>query len=448
MFKSEYLNAVFNKTKNNSLHEPEYLQVVYEMFHSIDEIIEKYPNYIKSNLIERLVEPERIIQFRVAWMNQKGEIEVNKGYRVQHSSALGVYKGGIRFHPSVNLSIMKFLAFEQTFKNALTTLPMGGGKGGADFNPKGRSDEDIMRFCQAYISELYHYIGNDFDIPAGDIGVSQKEVGYMYGYYKKLSQEFNSSFTGKHPVYGGSFGRKEATGFGLIYFTEELLATIFKTDFNGKNVVVSGSGNVGSYAAIKVKEKGAKILAMSDASGFVYNLNGINPEWVKQVKEIEKLDISHYLKYDKEATFNKDPKGMWKVKCDIAFPCATQNELDEESCQELINNSVMLVAEGANMPTTKEGVELLRKHHVIFAPGKAANAGGVTVSGLEISQNHQFIQYPVSKVDEILCEIMRKIFHDIHQTSILYNKPNDLLFGANIYSFLKVAQATFEQGIT
>lgn len=448
MFKSEYLNGVFDKLQQKSMAEPEYLQVVHEMLESIDEVIEFYPHYIKSNLIERLVEPERIITFRVAWMNQKGEVEVNRGYRVQHSSALGLYKGGTRFHPSVNLSIMKFLAFEQTFKNALTTLPMGGGKGGADFDPKGRSDEDIMRFCHAYMSELYHYIGDLFDVPAGDIGVSYREIGYMYGYYKKLKQQFDSSFTGKHTTYGGSFGRKEATGYGLIYFTEELLSNMLHTDLNGKKVIISGSGNVGSYAAFKAREKGAVIIAMSDAAGFVYNPKGINPEFIKEVKEIRKVDISNYLSYDKEATFTPNPKEMWKIPCDVAFPCATQNELDKESCEYLVKNKVLLVAEGANMPTTKDGIDLLLKNNILFAPGKAANAGGVTVSGLEISQNHQFIQYRASEVDEILCEIMRKIFNDVYQTAKLYNRPNDLLFGANIYSFLKVAQATYEQGIT
>ena len=447
MIKNAYLKAQLDLLEQKHPNEPEYHQAVEEMLLTIDEVIDQHPEFEKNNIIGRLLEPERVITFRVAWMNQEGKIEVNRGYRVQYNSALGIYKGGIRFNPTVNLSIMKFLAFEQTFKNALTLLPMGGGKGGSDFNPKGRSDEDVMRFCQAFIGELYRHIGNDLDVPAGDLGVGRREIGYMYGYYKKLKNEYNSSFTGKSLSYGGSHGRQEATGFGLVYFVDEALKTILHTDFKNKRVIVSGAGNVAIFAAQKVIEFGGLVLAMSDTSGMIYSQKGINLNFVKQIKESKRLGLSEYVQFDNSAIFSPDNKDIWKIKCDIALPCATQNELDEDDAKHLISHGVQLVAEGANMPTTKGGIDLLQESGVIFCPAKAANAGGVLVSGIEISQNHQFYNYSFEKVDRILSEMMRKSFHNIYDVANQHQKKNDLLFGANVFSFLKVASAMIEQGV-
>ena len=447
MLKSTYLQTQLDLLEKKHPGEPEYHQAVEEMLITIDEIIDQYPEFEKHNIIGRLLEPERVIAFRVAWMNQQGNIEVNRGYRVQYNSALGIYKGGIRFNPTVNLSIMKFLAFEQTFKNALTLLPMGGGKGGSDFNLKGRSDEDVMRFCQAFISELYRHIGNDLDVPAGDLGVGRREIGYMYGYYKKLKNEYNSAFTGKSLNYGGSHGRQEATGYGLVYFADEALKTILNTDFQNKRVVISGAGNVAIFAAQKVIEYGGIVLAMSDTSGMIYSPKGINLSYIKQIKDSKRLGLVEYLKLDPQAKFSSNNKDIWKLKCDIALPCATENELDEEDAKYLIYNGVQLVAEGANMPTTKAGIDLLKENGVIFCPAKAANAGGVLVSGIEISQNHQFYNYSFEKVDRILSDMMRKSFHNIYDVANKYQKKNDLLFGANVFSFLKVASAMIEQGV-
>lgn len=447
MLKSTYLQTQLDLLEKKHPGEPEYHQAVEEMLLTIDEIIDQYPEFEKHNIIGRLLEPERVITFRVAWMNQEGNIEVNRGYRVQYNSALGIYKGGIRFNSTVNLSIMKFLAFEQTFKNALTLLPMGGGKGGSDFNPKGRSDEDVMRFCQAFISELYRHIGNDLDVPAGDLGVGHREIGYMYGYYKKLKNEYNSAFTGKSLNYGGSHGRQEATGYGLVYFADEALKTILNTDFQNKQVIISGAGNVAIFAAQKMIEYGGIVLAMSDTNGMIYNSKGINLSYMKQIKESKRLGLVEYLKLDPQARFSSNNKDIWKIKCDIALPCSTENELDEADAKHLISNGVLLVAEGANMPTTKAGIDLLKKNGVIFCPAKAANAGGVLVSGIEISQNHQFYNYSFEKVDRILSDMMRKSFHNIYDVANKYQKKNDLLFGANVFSFLKVASAMIEQGV-
>ena len=447
MYKNAYLNRQLEIIKHKYPCEIEFHQAVDEMLESVDEIIDEHPEYIKHNIIGRLIEPERVISFRVAWMNQKGEIEVNRGYRIQFNSAIGMYKGGMRFHPSVNVSILKFLAFEQTFKNALTSLHMGGGKGGSDFNPKGRSDEDIMRFCQSFMSELYRHIGDNLDVPAGDLGVGKREIGYMYGYYKKLRNRFDSTFTGKSIGYGGSLGRTEATGYGLVYFVDEALKAILKTDFNNKKVIISGSGNVASYAAIKVNDLGGKVIAMSDTTGYIYNSKGLKVDVIRNLKEVERLSLDAYLKFDEDAKFVPNNKEIWNIQCDIALPCATQNELDEESVKSLIKNGVILVAEGANMPTTKAGIDLLKANRVNFGPAKAANAGGVLVSGIEISQNHQFYSYSFEKVDRILSDIMRQIFHNIYDVAQSYHKENDLLFGANIYSFIKVADAMINQGV-
>lgn len=447
MINNKYLKTQYQITLDKHPTEHEFHQAVYEMLESIDVIIDQYPHFVKENIIGRLLEPEKIISFRVAWMNQKGGVEVNRAYRVQYSSVIGIYKGGIRFHPSVNQSILKFLAFEQTFKNALTTLPMGGAKGGSDFDPKGRSNEDVLRFCQAFMAELYHHIGESLDIPAGDIGVGRREIGYMYGYYKKLKKENDGVLTGKHVSYGGSYVRKEATGFGLVYFVEEALKTILNKQIKGKKVLVSGSGNVALYTAVKIQELGGIVIAMSDSKGHIYNASGIDTKAIKQIKEIDRLSLDIYPSYDTDAVYKADPTLMWNIPCDLALPCATQNELDEKSIQQLIDHNVLMVAEGANMPTTKKGVDLLRKHKVLFGPAKAANAGGVLVSGLEISQNNQFYSYSYEKIDKILSDVMRRIFHDIHKVSKRYKMDNDLLFGANIHSFKHLAKAIHEQGV-
>jgi len=446
MIKNTYLKKSLETLKLKHPYEEEFHQAVFEMLEALDVIINEHPEYQKYNIVERLLEPERSISFRVAWMNQKGIIEVNSGYRVQYNSSLGIYKGGIRFHPSVNLSILKFLAFEQTFKNSLTPFLMGGGKGGADFDPKDRSDEDIMRFCQAFMSELYRHIGDELDVPAGDLGVGKREIGYMYGFYKKLQNRFNATFTSKDPLYGGSLARTEATGYGLVYLSEQALKTILKTDFKDKRVIISGSGNVATHAARKVIELGGKVIAMSDTSGYIYNPYGLNVDSIIKIKQ-DRLGLEEYVKSFENTKFNASKEDIWTLKCDIALPCATQNELDEVGVRALIDNGVLLVAEGANMPTTKAGIDMLRRNKVVFAPGKAANAGGVLVSGLEISQNHQFYSYTFEQVDTILTTSMQKIFFDIYETAKKYNKNNDLLFGANIYSFNRVARAMIAQGV-
>lgn len=447
MLKNNYLLEQYEIVLQKHPSEHEFHQAVFEMLESIDIIIDDYPNFSKENIIGRLLEPEKIISFRVAWMNQKGDVEVNRAFRVQHSSVIGIYKGGLRFHPSVNQSILKFLAFEQTFKNALTTLPMGGAKGGSDFDPKGRSDADVLRFCQAFMAELFHHIGDDLDIPAGDIGVGRREIGYMYGYYKKLKEENTGVLTGKHISYGGSLVRKEATGFGLVYFVEEALKTILKTDIKNKKVLISGSGNVAIYTAVKIIELGGIVIGMSDSKGYIYNEKGIDIELVKKIKEIDRASLDVYPTYDKKGVYKENSKLMWDIPCDLALPCATQNELDETSIQKLINNHVLMISEGANMPTTKKGIDLLRENKILFGPAKAANAGGVLVSGLEISQNSQFYSYSYEKVNQILSDIMKQIFHDIYEVSKRYHMDNDLLFGANILSFKRLAKAIHEQGV-
>jgi glutamate dehydrogenase (NADP+) len=447
MLRNKYLKSCYNALVSRNEHETEFLQATLELLESVDSIIDEYPHYEKMNIIERILEPERIVQFRVSWLNDQNEVCVNRGYRVQYSSLKGPYKGGLRFHPSVNLSIIKFLAFEQTFKNALTSLSLGGSKGGSDFDPKGKSDIEIMRFCQSFISELYRHIGPDIDIPAGDIGVGQKEIGYMYGYYKKIRNEITGAFTGKGKRYGGSLVRKEATGYGLCYFVDEVLKTFHNTGFKDKKVIVSGSGNVAIYAAEKAIELGAQVIAMSDSSGYIYKRGGIDLDIIKKIKEDNPKRIKDYLNDDDKATYGDNPSDIWKYKCDIAMPCATQNELDYKSALKLINNDVMIVAEGANMPTTYRAVELLKKHHVLYAPGKAANAGGVIVSGLEMAQNTSRYAWSFKRIDSKLDSIMREMFHEIHRTSKRYDRERDLLFGANILSFHKIAKAMMEQGV-
>jgi len=447
MIKSAYLKRAFETMKTKHPYEEEFHQAVFEMLDAIDHIINEHPEYQKNNVVERLLEPDRTISFRVTWMNQKGGVEVNRAYRVQYNNAIGIYKGGIRFHPSVNVSILKFLAFEQTFKNALTPFLMGGAKGGSDFDPKGRSDEDIMRFCQAFMSELSRHIGDELDVPAGDLGVGRREIGFMYGFYKKLQNKTTSAFTSKDPLYGGSLGRTEATGYGLVYFAEEALKTMLKSGFKDKRVVISGSGNVATHAARKAIELGAKVVAMSDTTGYIYNPHGLNIDSISNIKLVKRLSLEEYTKLFENSKFNPNSADIWNIKCDIALPCATQNELDEKGIRALIDNGVQLVGEGANMPVTKEGIDMLKRNKVIFAPGKAANAGGVLVSALEISQNHQFFSYSFEKVDQILKESMQKIFKDVYDTALKYNKKNDLLFGANVYSFKRVADAMIGQGV-
>jgi len=446
--KHPYLKKAYDTLLLRTPHEPEFHQAVYEVLESLEHVVDDYPYVIKENIIERLLEPERVITFRVSWTNDQGDVEVNRGYRVQFNSAIGTFKGGLRFHPSVNLSILKFLAFEQTFKNALTTLPMGGAKGGSDFNPKGRSDQEIMRFCQAFMSELYHHIGEDIDVPAGDIGVGRREIGYLYGYYKKLKNQVSSVLTGKGTSYGGSYVRKEATGYGLVYFTNEALKTVYATDFKDKKVIISGSGNVAIYAAEKVIDLGGLVIGMSDSEGIIHDATGIDIKIIKEIKEIKRENIKAYLDTYPNATYQKNPKKLWEIICDVALPCATQNELDDKDVKHLIKNNVLMVSEGANMPLTKEAIDLLLENNILFGPAKAANAGGVLVSGLEISQNNQFYNYSYEKVDTILKDIMNKMFHDIYETARRYNEPNNLLCGANILSFKKIAKAMHEQGVT
>lgn len=447
MFKNNYLNEEFNKLVKRTSNETSFHQTVKEMLEAVDEIIEFHPEYEKYNVVGRLLEPERTITFKVTWMDQEGTIHVNTGYRVQYSSSLGIYKGGIRFDKSVDLSLLKFLAFEQTFKNALTPLFMGGAKGGSDFDPVGKSEEDILRFTQAYMIELSKHVGDNLDVPAGDLGVGKREVGYMYGAYKKLNNSFDSAFTGKDASFGGAKGRVEATGSGLLYFTEEALKAILKTTYKNKRVIVSGSGQVGSYAALKAQELGAIVVAMSDISGYVYNEEGLDVEKIVELKMEQRKNLDSYLEFDKDATFNKNYNDLWKVKCDVALPCATQNELDYEDAKTLIENGVIMVGEGANTPTTKKAIKLFRQNKVIFAPSKAANSGGVYTSGIEIAQARQFRIFSFEEVDEMLKSAMKQIFKNVYDTSMLYNKNGNLLFGANILSFKRVAEALIKQGV-
>ena len=386
-FKSSYVQGVYDKVCERNKGESEFLQAVREVLESLEPVLEKRPDLVEAGILERIVEPERQIMFRVSWVDDNGKVQVNRGYRIQFNSAIGPYKGGLRLHPSVNASVIKFLGFEQIFKNSLTTLPMGGGKGGSDFDPKGKSDGEVMRFCQAFMTELAKHIGADTDVPAGDIGTGAREIGFMFGQYKRLRNEFTGVLTGKGLSYGGSLARTEATGYGLCYFTEEMLGCMKNDSFKGKTVVVSGSGNVAIYATQKATEFGAKVVAMSDSNGYIYDPNGINLDVVKQIKEVERGRIKEYCNRVQGATYTEGCKGIWGIKCDIALPCATQNELDGEAADKLIANGVMAVAEGANMPSTPEAIEKFLAKGILFGPAKAANAGGVATSGLEMAQN-------------------------------------------------------------
>lgn len=442
---NEYLISVLESVKKRNPNEPEFIQAVTEVFVTLQPVIEQRADLVNSGVIERLVEPERQIIFRVPWVDDKGVVQVNRGFRVQFNSAIGPYKGGIRFHPSVNLSIIKFLGFEQTFKNSLTTLPMGGGKGGSDFDPKGKSDAEIMRFCQSFMTELYRHIGADCDVPAGDIGVGAREVGYMFGQYKRLRNEFTGVLTGKGLTYGGSLARKQATGYGLCYYTNEMLKANGKS-FKGQTVVVSGSGNVAIYACEKATELGAKVVAMSDSNGYVFDKDGIDLDAVKQIKEVDRKRISEYLKYRPNAEYVEGSKNIWNVKCDIALPCATQNELDGVGAQALVNNGCYCVSEGANMPSTPEAIEVYFANKMLYGPAKASNAGGVATSGLEMTQNSMRLSWSFEEVDEKLKGIMVSIFKACDDYSKAYGMPGNYMAGANIAGFMKVAESMKAQG--
>ncbi|PGT80936.1 NADP-specific glutamate dehydrogenase [Bacillus sp. AFS040349] len=442
-----YVDSVFETVKKRNPNESEFHQAVKEVFDSLKPVLAKNPQYIKQGILERIVEPERVISFRVPWVDDQGNVKVNRGFRVQYSSAIGPYKGGLRFHPSVNASIIKFLGFEQIFKNSLTGQPIGGGKGGADFDPKGKSDGEIMRFCQSFMTELSKYIGPDTDVPAGDIGVGAREIGFLFGQYKKIRGGYEAGvLTGKGIGYGGSLARKEATGYGTVYFVEEMLQDQ-NLSFQGSTVVVSGSGNVSIYAMEKAMQLGAKVVACSDSNGYIYDKNGINLDTVKRLKEVEKKRISDYVVDHPEAIYTENCFGIWTVPCDIALPCATQNEIDSASASLLVSNGVKAIGEGANMPSTLEAVEIFLENNVLFAPAKAANAGGVSVSALEMAQNSARLSWTFEEVDFKLQDIMKNIYQNSKKAALDYGNPGNLVVGANIAGFVKVADAMIEQGV-
>ncbi len=444
--KNEYLKNIYDGLKKRNAHEAEFLQAVEEVLESLEPVVEARPEIQKNGIIERLVEPERIICFRVSWVDDQGKVQVNRGYRVQFNSAIGPYKGGLRLHPSVNLSILKFLGFEQIFKNSLTTLPIGGGKGGSDFDPKGKSDNEVMRFCQSFMTELAKHIGPDTDVPAGDIGVGAREIGYMYGQYKRLQNEFTGVLTGKAIVSGGSLARTEATGYGLCYFTDEMLKAAGKS-FEGKKVVISGSGNVAIYATQKATQLGAKVIAVSDSNGYILDENGIDYKTLKEIKEVKRDRIKTYLNYVPSAKYFEG-KGIWTIPCDIALPCATQNELDEEDAKTLIKNGCFAVAEGANMPSTPGAISQFLKAGVLFGPAKAANAGGVATSALEMCQNSARLSWTFEEVDAKLKGIMATVYKESSEAAKKYGMEGNLVAGANIAGFEKVADAMLWQGVS
>lgn len=440
------LDRIKEEVRKRNPHDTEFIQATDEVLLSLEKVAEKHPEYIEQGIFDRIIEPERQIMFRVPWVDDQGKVQVNRGYRVEFNSAIGPYKGGLRFHPSVNLSIIKFLGFEQCFKNALTGLPMGGGKGGSDFDPKGKSDGEIMRFCQSFMTELYRHIGPNTDVPAGDIGVGGREIGYMYGQYKRIRNEFTGVLTGKGLTWGGSLARTEATGYGLCYFTEAMLNDK-GTSFKGKSVVISGSGNVAIYAAEKVTQLGGTVIAMCDSSGYIVDEEGIDLALMKDIKEVRRARIKEYVKTRKNASYSEGCKGIWATKCDIALPCATQNELDATAAQALVNNGVIAVCEGANMPCTPEAIKIFQKNNVLYAPGKASNAGGVATSGLEMSQNSLRLSWTFEEVDERLKGIMENIYRTCADTAKAYGMENDFMAGANIAGFEKIAEAMMQQGI-
>lgn len=443
---NNYVKKVLEDLKKQNPNELEFHQAATEILESLSLVFDKHPEYEKAGLLERFVEPERVIMFRVPWVDDKGVTHVNKGYRVQFNSAIGPYKGGLRFHPSVNLSIIKFLGFEQILKNSLTSLPIGGGKGGSNFDPKGKSDNEIMRFCQSFMTELYRHIGQDTDVPAGDIGVGAREIGFLFGQYKRIRNEHVGVLTGRGLTYGGSLVRKEATGYGLVYITEEALKAV-KDSLKGKTVAISGSGNVAIYACEKAQQLGAKVVTMSDSNGYIYDKDGIDLNLVKEIKEVRRGRIAEYAKEKSSAVYTEGCSGVWTVKCDVALPCATQNELNSDSANALIKNGVKIVAEGANMPTTLEATEILQKAKVIFLPGKAANAGGVATSALEMAQSSGRLFWSFEEVDSKLKGIMSNIYNNIAQAAKKYDLEGNFVAGANIAGFEKVAEAMMAQGV-
>ncbi|NLB41631.1 MAG: NADP-specific glutamate dehydrogenase [Clostridiales bacterium] len=440
------MNDVLEKAIRMNPGEQEFHQAVKEVLETLEPVIEKHPEYARAGLLERMTEPERQLMFRVSWVDDQNRVQVNRGFRVQFNSAIGPYKGGLRFHPSVNLGIIKFLAFEQVFKNSLTGLPIGGGKGGSDFDPRGKSDGEIMRFCQSFMTELYRHIGADTDVPAGDIGVGAREIGYLYGQYKRIRNAYESVLTGKGLSYGGSLARKEATGYGLVYFLDEMIKAKGKS-LKDSTVVISGSGNVAIYATEKAQQLGAKVVSMSDSDGYIYDPNGIRLETVKQLKEVERKRIFEYKVIHPEAEYHNNRERIWSIPCDIALPCATQNELNGEDARLLVANGCYAVAEGANMPTTPEGVDIFLKEGILFAPGKASNAGGVATSALEMSQNGIRTSWSFEEVDEKLKDIMVNIYNNASEAAKEYGYENNLVAGANISGFKKVAKAMLAQGI-
>ena len=443
--KNAYLISVLETVKKRNPAEPEFIQAVTEVLETLEPVIDKRPDLVEANVLERLVEPDRQIIFRVPWVDDQGKIQVNRGYRIQFNDAIGPYKGGIRLHPSVYIGIIKFLGFEQIFKNSLTTLPMGGAKGGSDFDPKGKSDNEVMRFCQSFINELYRHIGKDIDVPAGDIGTGAREIGYMFGQYKKLTGEWSGILTGKGIPYGGSLARTEATGYGLCYFTDEMLRANGKS-FEGQTVVISGSGNVAIYALQKATQLGAKVVAMSDSNGYIYDPNGVDFAAVKQLKEVERKRIKEYVTTHPQAQYHEGCSGIWTIPCDIALPCATQNEIDKASAETLAKNGCYCVSEGANMPSTPEAIEVYFANKMLYGPAKAANAGGVATSGLEMCQNSARLSWTFEEVDGKLHDIMKNIFAACDSAAKEYGMPGNYMAGANIAGFLKVAEAMKAQG--
>lgn len=441
-----YVDAVLAGVLEKDPHEVEFHQTVTEVLGSLRPVVERHPKYQKARLLERLVEPERVISFRVPWIDDKGEYQINRGFRVQFNSAIGPYKGGLRFHPSVNLSILKFLGFEQTFKNSLTGQPIGGGKGGSDFNPKGKSDNEVMRFCQSFMTELYRHIGPDMDVPAGDIGVGGREIGYLYGQYKRITGQYQGVLTGKGLPYGGSLARTQATGYGLVYLTAELLSNR-GSSFEGKRVVISGAGNVAIYAAEKAISLGATVVAMCDSNGYIYAPDGVDVKAVQDIKEVRRGRIKEYLDQYPTAEYHDGCAGIWTIPCDIALPCATQNEIDDASAKALLDNGCKAVCEGANMPCTLEAMERLQKSGILYAPSKAANAGGVAVSALEMAQNSQRLAWTFEEVDAKLLGIMKSICKNMSAAAETYGTPGDYVLGANVAGFLKVSDAMMAQGL-
>ena len=447
MLTNEYIKRVYQQVEKRDGDQPEFLQAVREVFSSLEPVVERHPEYEANGVLERLVEPERAVKFRVAWTDDQGHVQVNRGYRIQFNSAIGPYKGGLRFHPTVTESVIKFLGFEQILKNSLTGLPMGGAKGGSDFDPKGRSDAEVMRFCQAFMTELQRHIGQFTDVPAGDINVGSREIGYLFGQYKRMRDEYSGVLTGKDLTFGGSLARTEATGYGLCYYTQEALQTLRKDSFQGKTVVISGSGNVAIFATEKAQQLGAKVVTASDSNGYVYDPNGIDLDVVKDIKLGHRGRIREYADRVDSAEYHEGCKGVWTVPCDIALPCATQNEIDEESAKALVANGCTVVCEGANMPSTPEAIQVYQDNKVLYGPAKAANAGGVAVSGLEMSQNSLRLQWTFDEVDQRLKDIMTGIFQKSYQASKEYGHEGDLMLGANVAGFTKVADAMVAQGI-